>query len=65
MKASTEVGATRCPKLQPLLDYLDSLNQRADLATLHRWLGTLSVTRFGDDESGRRLLRLEPRNWTA
>ncbi len=45
MKASTEVGATRCPKLQPLLDYLDSLNERADLATLHRSLGELSVTR--------------------
>ena len=53
------------PKLQPLLEYLDSLGQRADLDTLRRLLAELDITRddlaaacaFDDDGYRRNLIR--------
>ena len=53
------------PKLQPLLEYLDSLGQRADLDTLRRLLEALDITRddlagacaFDDDGYRRNLIR--------
>ena len=47
MNAATAPKATRgsFPKLRPLLEYLDMLTTRADLATLRRLLSELDLTR--------------------
>jgi cysteine dioxygenase len=47
----TRSAAAACPKLAPLIAYLDSLTGRADLATLHRLLSRAGITRADIEEA--------------
>lgn len=44
-------AAADCHKLAPLIEYLDSLTGRADLATLQRLLSTANITRADIESS--------------
>ena len=60
-----ETNKATFPKLQPIFTYLDSLKAPADLATLHRLLEDLDITRkelgeacvFGEDDYQRTVLK--------